>query len=130
MNDILDLKEKIKYFKVLFVDDEEEIRKGTGMLLSKFFDVVTICKNGQEGLEVFKKTKDFDIVIADIQMPKLSGIEMIKQIKEIKQDILTIFITASRGDAKVSKDLYDIYIKKPISYSDIKIILNKAAKLK
>ena len=129
MTDIQKLKENLKDLKILFVDDEEQIREGTGKLLSKFFDSVTICKDGQEGLDKFKEEKNFDIVIADIQMPVMNGVDMVKKIKEIAPNILTIFITASRGDASITKDLYDLYINKPISYLNIKEILQKASEL-
>ncbi len=128
MSDIVKLKEKIKNLKVLFVDDEEQIRAVTGKFLEKFFDNVTICKNGEEGLDAFKKDK-FDIVIADIQMPKMDGVTMIKKIKEISADNFIIFITASRGKHDLEEDLYDLYITKPISYTDIKMIMEKASEL-
>ncbi|MCK5111244.1 MAG: response regulator [Arcobacteraceae bacterium] len=127
MSDVKKLKEKIKKLKVLFVDDEEQIRDMTGKLLKKFFDEVTICKNGKEGLDAFLKTKDFNIIIADIMMPKMDGITMVKKIKEIKPDIFTIFITASRGDYNVEDGLYDLYITKPISYEDITLIMKKVS---
>ena len=130
MNNIQELKEKIKGLKVLFTDDEEQIRKGTGKLLNKFFDTVIICEDGQQGLDSFKKEKDFDIVIADIQMPKMDGIEMVEKIKEINPDIFTIFITAGRGDSIVDENLYDLYIQKPISYEDMKLIFEKASTLR
>ncbi len=129
MNDTKELKEKIKELRVLFVDDEEDIRKGTGTLLSKFFSDVIVCNNGLNGLEAFKNNNNIDIVIADIQMPKMDGVTMVKKIKEIKPDIFTIFITASRGKYEFDEELYDLYITKPISYEDIKLIMTKASQL-
>ncbi len=130
MSDIQELKAKIKDLKVLFVDDEEQIRRMTGTFLEKFFDDVVICKDGEEGLNAFNKNQNFDIVIADIKMPKMDGITMVKKIKEIKSDIFTIFITASRGKNDLEDELYDLYITKPISYDDIKLIMDMVSKLK
>ncbi|MEA3512212.1 MAG: response regulator [Campylobacterota bacterium] len=128
MEDIKELKDVIKDYKVMFVDDEEEIRKGTGMFLKKFFDDVTICSNGLEALEYFKKNKNIQIVITDIRMPKMDGMTMIKEIKKINPNIFTIFISANR-EAKFQDHLGDIYIDKPLSYNDIVMILNKIKEL-
>ncbi|MEA3554614.1 MAG: response regulator [Campylobacterota bacterium] len=136
MSDAVNLRDKIKGFKVLFVDDEEEIHKGTGLFLSKFFDDVIICVNGEDGLETFKNTqedsskKNFDVIITDIKMPKMDGISMVKEIKNIRKDIFVVFITASRGSQKFDDNLSDIYIKKPLSYNDIILIMKQISELK
>ncbi len=130
MDDIKKLKETINHLRVLFVDDEEQIRKMTGMFFEKFFKDVIICIDGQDGLDTFKKDNNFDIVIADIQMPKMDGITMVKKIKEIKPNIFTIFITASRGEKDCDDSLYDLYITKPISYENMKLIMQKAGEIK
>ena len=127
MNDVKELKEKVKKLKVLFVDDEEQIRTITGKFLEKFFENVTICKNGEEGVEAFNKNKDIDVIIADIQMPKMDGVTMVRKIKEVNPNIFTIFITASRGKYELEKSLYNLYITKPISYEDIKQIMKEVS---
>ena len=129
MSEIQELKEKLKNLKVLFVDDDEQIRVGTSIFLNKFFNNVVISDNGENGLAIFKETLDFDIIITDIQMPKMDGITMMEKIKEIKPDIFTIFITASRGKLNLSEGLYDLYITKPISYEDVKLIMLEASKI-
>lgn len=129
MEDLKQFKQLVGGLKVIFVDDEDQIRKSTGVLLEKFFDEVQIFDNGQEALEAFQKTKDFDIVITDIQMPKLNGIDMVKQMKEIKKDIFVIFITATRGEKEIDHSMYDMYITKPIAYDDIKLMMQKVKQL-
>lgn len=123
MEDIKKFKEIVKDLKVIFVDDEEQIRKSTGILLEKFFDKVDIFDNGMEALDAFKEKQDYDIVIADIQMPKLNGIDMVKKMKELKKDLFVIFITATRGEHKLDLEDYDMYITKPIAYEDIKLMM-------
>ncbi len=127
MEDIKSLKDKIKNLKVLFVDDEEQIREGTGLLLNKFFNNVTICSDGVLGLEAFTKNPSIDVIIADIQMPNMDGVEMVEKIKEIKKDVFVIFITASRGKADFNESLADMYITKPMSYDNIKEIINRVS---
>ena len=124
MEDLKEFKEKVKNLKVIFVDDEDQIRKSTGILLEKFFDEVVIFENGMDALEEFKKNQNYDIVIADIQMPKLNGVDMIRQMKELKNNLFVIFITATRGKHEVDHSIYDMYITKPISYEDIQLKLH------
>ena len=125
MKDIKQLREELKNLKVMFVDDEEQIRKNTGLLLGKFFDEVKIYNNGQEALDAFKENSTFDIIITDIQMPKMDGISMVKKMKEIKKDIFVVFITAVRRESEDEACLCDMYITKPISYEDIKNLMEK-----
>lgn len=128
MEDIKELKHHIENLKVLFVDDEEEIRKSTSIFLEKFFNDIEICVDGENALNTFKKTyndtnkKNFNIVITDIKMPKLNGIDMVNEIKKIDNNVYIVFITASRED---EDDLIknNVYIKKPLSYDDIIYIM-------
>jgi len=124
MADIQALKEKIKNLKVIFVDDEEQIRASTGLFLKKFFDDVTICNDGQDGIDSFTEVfnsdqNNFDIVIADIQMPKLNGIDMVKQMLDLDKELYVIFITATRGDIPDDELKDRLSIKKPISYNNV-----------
>lgn len=126
MSDVIELKERIKDLKVLFVDDEEDIRIGTGIFLKKFFNDVTVVNDGKEALDSFNE--DIDILIADIKMPKINGIDLAKKLLEIKKDLYIVFITASRGEFKCDPDLFDIYVKKPITYDDIMMIMREIDK--
>lgn len=130
MNNIEALRENVKDLKVLFVDDEKDIRSGTGLFLRKFFNNVVVCSDGEEGLNTFLKDKDFDLVITDIMMPKMDGVTMVKKIKEIDKDIFTVFITASRLLIDVEKDLSNFTLKKPISFEDIVMIMQEVVTLK
>ncbi len=130
MKKVEELREKVRGKKVLFVDDEKEIRDGTGIFLRKFFDDVVICADGSEGLEVFMQEKDFDIVITDILMPKMDGIEMVKEIKKIDADVFIVIITASRSIFNIEKGLSDVSLKKPISFDDILLVIQKIVDLK
>ena len=97
MKDITFLRDCIKDVIVLFVDDEEDIRNGTGSFLKKFFDNVIICSNGEEGLQSFQENSDIKIVISDVLMPKMTGPAMVHEIKKLSPDVFIIFISASRG---------------------------------
>lgn len=123
MSEVLELKEKIKHLKVLFVDDEEEIRTSTLIFLEKFFDSVTVCTDGLDGLKKFEENfteeEKFDIVITDILMPKLDGVQMVKKILEINPDVYIIFITATRDQITDEHLKTKLHVKKPVSYNSI-----------
>ncbi|WP_455755492.1 response regulator [Sulfurimonas sp.] len=125
MNEIEQLKEKVRNLKVLFVDDEEDIREATGTFLRKFFDNVVICSNGEEGLEIYSKTKDFDIVITDMMMPKMNGAVMARKIKDIDKNMFIVFITALRNIELYEDGLCNISLQKPISFEDIILIMKE-----
>lgn len=101
---------------VLYVEDEPDIRNKTSDILSIFFKSIIIKENGQEGLEIFKN-KNIDIVITDIRMPVMDGLEMISEIRKIDSNV-PIVITTAFGDQEYfirSIDLkVDKYLIKPI----------------
>jgi len=75
--------------RVLLVEDEEDAREILGFYLDTVFDEVQIACDGEEGLELYEKAyadnKTFDLVLTDIQMPKLDGLSMIENITKIKK---------------------------------------------
>jgi YesN/AraC family two-component response regulator len=103
------IKEFLKSLSVLYVEDEEKIRKGLERNLNILFGKVLIAEDGDTGLKKFKENS-IDLIITDLKMPKLDGIEMIKEIKKIK-DIPTIVITAYI-DADYLVDIIDLGVKK------------------
>lgn len=78
---------------VLFVEDNDTIRFLYKRLLSKKFRQFHIAENGQEGLDLYKQHKS-DLIITDISMPIMDGLEMISLIKEITPDIKVIVMSA------------------------------------
>ncbi|MEA2018357.1 MAG: response regulator [Campylobacterota bacterium] len=83
------------------------------------------ASNGEEGLELYKKNS-YDLVITDILMPKMDGIEMSKEIKEINQyqNILIISAYSDTKDFVTSIKLgIDGYIIKPIDYEQLNLTL-------
>ena len=130
MNDIRELKEKIRDLKLLFVDDEKDVREGTGTFLKKFFDDVTICSDGDEALKAFRQSGKFEIVISDILMPKMDGITMVKEIKKLNPDIFTIFLTASRENRDLDETLGNIILQKPLSFENMILVMKQLSKIK
>jgi len=107
--------------KILVIDDEEIIIKSLSKLLEKNGYEVFIAKNGQDALVMVEEV-EFNLVIADIRMPGMNGVETVES---IKKKIPTIFITgyADEDIEKKAQDLDPIaYIYKPF---DIKELVDK-----
>ncbi|DAB27846.1 MAG: regulator [Sulfurimonas sp. RIFOXYD12_FULL_33_39] len=78
---------------MLLVEDEENLARLLKEAIGDNFHSFTIAADGLEGIELFKKIKP-DIVITDIMMPRLSGLEMAKRLKEINSDTPIIILSA------------------------------------
>lgn len=86
--------EFLSQLSILYVEDEEVVREQFLKVFSKLFKNVFIAYDGNEGLEKFKEYQDqISIVISDINMPKLNGLEFLKKAKEIDPQIPFIFTT-------------------------------------
>ena len=107
---------------ILYVEDEEEICAQTLRALNRYTKKVYVARDGEEGLELYKKYKP-DIVVTDIRMPKLNGIEMSKAIKAIDTNQAIIVISA-HSDSSFFIDAIDLqlsgYILKPVNKNMLK----------
>ncbi|MGB5918711.1 response regulator transcription factor [Arcobacter sp. F2176] len=83
----------LKNIKILYIDDEQFIREDAVEYLSFYCDNVYEASDGLDGLEKYKELKP-DIIITDIKMPKLNGIEMIKEIRKSDKNTKIIIATA------------------------------------
>lgn len=111
-------KEVLKDISVLYVEDENDVREFTSKLLSSLLKKVYTAQNGLEGLETFKENKeDIDLVISDINMPKMNGLEMCENIRKINNEV-PLVITSAHNDTNFLKKAIDVgvntYAMKPI----------------
>lgn len=118
--------------RVLVVDDEESIREFLEIMLRKEGFEVTCAEDGQKALETIKK-KSFDLVISDLQMPNMTGIELLRHVKDQYPDILFMMITAF-GTTETAVEAmklgaYD-YITKPFKIDEVRININNALRSK
>lgn len=95
MNDgmLKELEQYCKALNLLFVEDSKTVQTSIAEPLKMFFNNIYLANNGQEGLEIYKNN-DIDLVISDIEMPVMNGIEMTKKIKEIKVNQPIIIVSA------------------------------------
>ena len=77
---------------ILVIDDEESMRDSCLQTLSRKGYNVQTAEDGQQGLEMLKR-KSFDLIILDLKMPGLNGMEVLKIIKQDNPDIFVIVIT-------------------------------------
>ncbi|NPA65483.1 MAG: response regulator [Epsilonproteobacteria bacterium] len=131
MNFLRKLKEDAQDLNVLFVDDDESIVKRMQIYLQKIFNSVYTAYNGQEALEILQD-HNIDIVLTDIAMPKLNGIELVKHIRKSDEQKPIIIISAF-NDLEYLRDAitYGVhgYLLKPIDYDIFNRELYKAVKL-
>ena len=129
MNDIKELKAISSEFKVLYVEDETELRDSLSNYLKKLFKSVDTAENGEIGLQKYKK-QSYDIVITDISMPIMNGIEMITEINKLN-DSQDVIVISAYTDTNYFIDCIKLgvseYILKPISFQQINSVLFKTA---
>ena len=113
---------------ILYVEDEENVRAMLARFLKRFCDELYVAQNGEEGLELYKEHYP-DIVISDIKMPKMNGLEMVRKIKEITPSQLVLLLTA-HSDSEYLFDAINLnvdgYVLKPI---DLDIVYDKITQL-
>lgn len=121
---IHELLNKTKNLRLLYVEDDSTISAVTFKLLKRIFDNVHFCENGEKALEEFKNN-NIDLIISDISMPIMSGIEMLKHIRQLDTDVPIIFTTA-HGESSYYQSSIDLnvhsYLLKPM---DLNTLLKK-----
>ena len=113
--------------KILYVEDEKSIRENTKRPLEYLCDELIVAEDGEQGLELYKEHNP-DIIVTDIKMPKLTGIDMCKLIKEINKEQYIIF-TSAHSECNYFIDAIDMqvdgYILKPIDYDLLEAKIEK-----
>lgn len=108
--------------KILVVDDLQSNRKLIVEFLKRYPIHVVEASNGIEAVNIVGK-EDFDLVLMDIKMEKMGGVEAMKQIKKLKKSLPVIALTASEFDyvdgKKNRKEWFDGYLRKPVHRSQI-----------
>lgn len=118
--------------RILVVDDEESIREFLEIMLKKENYEVTTAEDGQRAKDILAK-KSFDMVISDLQMPNVTGIELLKHVKESYPDVVFMLITAfgtteSAVDA-MKMGAYD-YVTKPFKIDEVRLNIANALRSK
>ncbi|MGM0623988.1 MAG: response regulator, partial [Campylobacterota bacterium] len=117
--------------KVLYVEDDETTREITKKMLSRYFGTLIIAVDGEDGLNKFDHS--IDLVMTDINMPKLTGIQMLQKIREKDKSVDTMVISAHNDTSYFTQTIdlgVDGYVLKPVnSKSFKKSLLNVLEKI-
>lgn len=119
-------------FKVLVVDDDADLRLSVSSALSDNHYLVDQAQDGEEGITRVK-AGHYDLVLLDVNMPKLSGVEALKEIKAHDASIIVIVLTAFsniRDAVEVTKEGAYNYLEKPIKAENLVYMVDKALKAK
>ena len=114
--------------RILVVDDEEQMRDLLVKVLERKGYQVSVCGNGVDAL-AFLEREPADLVVTDVRMPGLSGMEALRAIKELNPDIVVIIMTAfgsiDQAVQAVKEGAYD-YINKPFKIDEMLLTIEKA----
>lgn len=115
------------FVKLLIVEDEIDIAE----LISDIFELeaqqIFIANNGEEALETWKANPDIDTVISDINMPKMNGLELCRELRQQKPDLRIILITAECAhEEEAIKCGANHIVIKPFNMEDLRFhVLNQ-----
>jgi len=115
--------ETLKDLTILYAEDDEAIKNNTIITLELVNATVISASDGQEGFEKFKENQNkVDIILTDISMPNMDGLEMIEEIRKIRDDI-PVLVTTAHQDISYLKKAIELgvtsYILKPIDIRNI-----------
>ncbi|HEC2364719.1 TPA: response regulator transcription factor [Campylobacter jejuni] len=120
------MSQECKELIILVVEDEIKTRESLINVLSERFSKVIGAQNGDEGLKKFKKFKP-DLVITDIAMPIMDGLDMAREIKEISDDVPIVVLSAYSEKERLLRSIdigIDKYLIKPVDIEELFKVLD------
>ena len=118
----------MKTHAVLLVDDDKEFRRAMKKMFEKSGYGIRIACDGQEALDALSE-EEFDLIISDLRMPNLDGLEMMGELRRRGLEIPIIFLTAF-GEVESYMDLMNLgafeYVNKPVKSQEILEIAKRA----
>lgn len=116
-------------FSILYAEDEESIRNSMLLILNRFTSDITAVSNGLEAWEAYQK-RPFSIVITDLQMPKMNGLQLIEKIQASSKKQLIIVISAFHEDSRFNGIIESNSVhtlRKPLLLSEFLSVLQTIA---
>ncbi|HED8231493.1 TPA: response regulator transcription factor [Campylobacter jejuni] len=120
------MSQECKELIILVVEDEVKARESMINILSERFSKVIGAQNGDEGLKKFKKFRP-DLVITDIAMPIMDGLDMAREIKEISDDVPIVVLSAYSEKERLLRSIdigIDKYLIKPVDIEELFKVLD------
>jgi len=115
--------------KVLYVEDEPDLRERIRIVLEMHFETVLTAANGQEGLELFGRGRP-DVVVCDIRMPVVDGLEMAQAVRKSAPGIPVILCTAFTETSYLLRAIelgVSAYVRKPLDCRELVETISRAA---
>lgn len=115
---------------LLYAEDDAQTRENYTFVLQQYFKEVYTAKDGMEALELYKE-KNPDILLLDISMPKLSGLDVAKEIRRNDEESAIVMLTAHSEQQKLLQAVnlqLEAYLIKPIDIQQFKEVLQKLIK--
>jgi len=129
------LRKECSNFRLLYVEDHDELRESMGRIFENIFESVEFGIDGADGFEKYKKSLDenkpYDLVISDIEMPTMNGLEMCSKIREELSEQKFIFLTAYGDSNYLLKGIelgVDGFLIKPLKTEQMHDTLTKVCK--
>jgi DNA-binding NtrC family response regulator len=114
--------------KILVVDDDRQLADNLIEYLRMLGFQAAAAYGGREGLEMFKQD-DFQLIITDLMMPDMDGIELMEKVKRLDRRIVVMVITGygtiESADSAIKKGAYD-FIPKPFKMEELEVIVKRA----
>lgn len=113
---------ELRTITILYAEDEGALRKQETKIYSKIFKEVFEAEDGEEAFEIFKKNQDkIDIIVTDINMPKMSGLDLARAVNEISN--VPFIVTTAYANTEYMLEALDVgikkYINKPVTINKI-----------
>jgi diguanylate cyclase (GGDEF)-like protein len=120
----------LKNITILYAEDEKDLREVTHQILKGFTKKQYVAQNGQEGLELFRAHEnEIDLIITDVNMPVMNGLDMVKEIKKININIPIIVATAFSNKEYLLEAIdigVDKYVLKPIDIAKLLQVMSQS----
>jgi two-component system phosphate regulon sensor histidine kinase PhoR len=117
--------------RILVIDDEHRIREGCFKVLTKENCLVELAESGEKGLEMLAENY-YDIILTDLMMPGISGMEVIAKVREQHLDtvviVITGFATLEHSIEAMKKGAFD-FIPKPFTPEQLRVVVGKAVEM-
>ena len=121
---------KLNNSKILICDDEEGVRESLKLILSDDYELI-VAESGEQCLECLSNSKDIGLVLLDVKMPRMGGLEVLTKIKGARPDLKVIIVTGYRSVEAAAEAVRlgaSGYIIKPFKSEEILATVRKQVK--
>ena len=118
-------------YKILYCEDNKDLRATFELIVKDRYDNILLAENGEDGFEKYKELKP-DIIITDIDMPKLDGLQLTKRVRDIDKNIPIVIATSNDDKDSFTEAIklhVDRFLVKPIKKSQLLNVLDNLVKM-